>query len=411
MPAKRETKWDAAVMVLRWWKAKGNSAESLFVVADEQKVLPPTVSQVNKKELTTFLAARLVAIDEREIVKFIPTALNNLRDILQEAPDTPDYIRSALDHAIKISGIDEEPPSIHPEGRPSSLNYKPTPLEAPLDVAQEAIHDAAASLVATIVKRWPAHGTDKARTAVRNLTCDRSSDNHLAGYYRVLRWAAPSTTAPVGPRIGQAFAYLKPHTQLKVAAPFASFSLYYRPRISVGGPLSGTEVDGDPFHDDPLRISDGVVMSIGSHMYFIGQEHVEEEASIGTPASQSATRMTSGYPLIVACSLPNGKGNFQGIVLRQTDRESQVLTSRVFFEKLDAAKFGQTRAERYQGIRDHANAQAALYPVLPNGTVAGIEDGKRVLKLLDQELRNVEPVVGVPDGVGRYAITLPIPLT
>ncbi len=409
MPTKRETKWDAAVMVLRWWKEKGNDAANLFVMPTEGRTGLENVSHVNRKELSTFLAARLVKVDDKEIAKLIPTALRNLRDKLQNTPNTPNYIHSALVHALEVSGISEELPSNRPEGPPSSPSAKPTQLEAPLVDAHEAIHNAAAKLVATILGRWPAHGSDQARDAVKRLASDRSSDDHLAGYYRLLRWAAPSTTAPDVPRVVQAFAYLKPHTQLRVRAPFASFSLFYRPRISEGIPQRGTEVDGAPFHDDPLRISDGVVMPIGSHMYFIGQEHVEEEAPIGETPSQSVTRMTSGYPLIVACSLPNRMGHFHGIVLRQTDRESQILTSRVFFEKLSAATFGQTGAERYQGIRKHANAEAALYPVLSNGTVAGIKDGKRVLKLLDEQLRNVEPVSGAPSGVGCFAITLPIP--
>jgi hypothetical protein len=409
MPAERDLTWDAAVMVLRWWEAqdKENIAAELFVTSRPGGAGPVTW-HADVVAIGAFLNHRLARKHYDKVVPGIMEALEKLKAKLKGKSDVPEYIRLGLEEALKVAGSPAQvAPSYGscpevPETSPSAAAAKNLAKD------QRDLRERASALVLTVARNWPAHGTDEAREAVTNLYGDKSSDNYQAGFYRVLRWAAPSRRDTIGARIGQAFVRFSPHTVHRVPGPFAYFNLYYRPRTFSERKVNLRSTATTQVYGEPLRTSDGVVMPIQSHMYFIGQEHVEAPPSQVGSLRQTSERRTSGYPLIVSCALPDFRYDFQGIVLRQTDSDQQVLASRVLFQKLEGQSFGSTIAERYQKFREHAHKNAALYEVETDGTVPGLTDGPEVLALLD-DLRNVEPIADVPASFGRFAITLPNP--
>lgn len=412
--AEQKTRYDTAVLVLRWWKTNRgrDSTIALFRKGKDGYF-------VNKDDLRDFIAFRITSekVDE-SIAPHLADALNKSKAQLPK--DAPEYIRLALKDALERLSKDASSASSQDSDAPqsdlsaNSGNEGSGPKLMRIESERKAIRSLGSSLIMNYVERWPSDGTDKAMDAVKGLPSETltmltQSGAHSVGFYRVLRWAAPSLEPQYGPRIGQAFAIFGPHAGLRSSGPFASFTLYYRPFTFIA---ESDVPRAEQIRDEPLRISVGAVTPIGSHMYLFGQEHVADVAlgsHSGESPDEKKTLLTSGYPLIVACSLPDTKMNFEGIVLRQTDRASQVLASRVYFEKMQASEFGETYEAAMKEFSLHANENCGLYPVGKDGKVSGLDKGDHFLKLLDKRFRNLERIAGPEGDLGRYAITLPIP--
>ncbi len=397
-----QTTYDTTVLVLRWWKKeKGRDWAREFF---QGKDLPP----IYPKDITAFLGLRMTRKRANELfAPHLGSALGYIKEHI--AGDTPEYVKLALEDALDKFGGDPSSQSIEES---DDVQSGP-PLELPpinvdvyedrLEQDHEAIRRSARRLLLEVMSPWPLHGNEHTRRSIRRLSpnklpsdaggSDDEFNRHAVGFYRVLRWAAPSRNPGVGARICEAFVKFKPHSGLRVTGPFASFNLFYRPSTDT---------------EEPLRVSRGYVVPVGSHMYLFGQERVEDRPNAEEHEGQAVELQTSGYPLIVACSCPNSRGNFEGIVLRQTDRDSQVLTARVYFEKMKAQDFGSTIEGAEEKFTENARDRCALYPIEDGRALHYLQRGQDILRLLDARFRNLEPLHGAPEGIGRYAITLPV---
>jgi hypothetical protein len=417
------TTYDTTVMVLRWWrKAKGPDWAREFF---QGKDLPP----IYPKDITAFLGLRITKKRADELfAPHLGSALGYIKEHI--AGDTPEYVKLALEDAlnkfsagtsIKPEQNDLEAPYTAPIEPERSLTAQ---VEHGIEQLEEAFRNLGLGLLKDVVSSWPVHGTKLSRKAVKALTWYNSDGGGAEGFYRVIRWAGPSMRSDLKPRIGQAFVRFQHHAGGMASGPFARFTIYYRPKEFIEKVDGASRSHSIRREEREIRISDGIVLPIESHMFLLGQEYVWRvlpSVAGEDPDVKKRERRKSGYPLIVACSLPDDTGNIEGIVLRQTDRDLQVLSSRVYLEKMATAEFqkspmgDESAADSKSSVEPrisffwHAFKNAALYPIARNGTVPGLADGERILQLLDERFRNLEPLDGAPDGVGRYAITLQNP--